>query len=287
MTMRTRTMQVFFVLPMLMVSTVGSAFAQDTPCKPGWKTAANGGCEQVWDTHPEILSKVEGQYTEEARAARIEGTVVLQLDVGVDGLPHNIRVVQSLDPGLDQKAIEALNQWRFQPATKDGHPVVSQAKVNMDFRLSHKAQPSPITAQAGPAVVKSSTPQSCPVLITNLSTGSVKAALFAGMTGAGSSRSYLTLKYQNNSDKQVSGIRFTVVYLNSLREPYHTEDLTTPTGSKLKPGKGFSLLQPDGDVTGGEKMEVLGWVAKALFSDGTSWSDDGSKSCTSSNSLKR
>jgi TonB family protein len=53
----------------------------------------------------------------EARAAGIQGTVVLQFDVGVDGVPHNVLIVRGLHPDVDQSAIDAMNQWRFQPGT--------------------------------------------------------------------------------------------------------------------------------------------------------------------------
>jgi TonB family protein len=120
------------------------AFAQTAvPCDPG---ALNGGCT---NSTPKILSKVEGQYTKEAQAAGIQGTVVLQFDVGVDGLPHNILVLQRVDPGLDQSAIEALSQWRFQPGTKDGRPVTwNDTKVSMDFRLAVQSQSHPCGLKA-------------------------------------------------------------------------------------------------------------------------------------------
>jgi len=123
--------------------------------------------------------------------------------------------------------------------------------------------------------------QSCPVVVQSLeSSSSAKAGLHAFLATAGSSSTYLILKYQNNSQKLVSGVRFVVVYLNSVREPAYTDDLTTPT-EKLKPGKSSSLINADGQITGGQKVETLGWVAKVLFADGSTWADDGSKSCSS------
>jgi TonB family protein len=82
-----------------------------------------------------LLSKVEPTYTQEARAAKIEGAVVLYVEVAPDGVPQNIRVLRGLDPGLDQKAIEAVSKWRFQPAMKDGKPVTVAAQVEVNFRL--------------------------------------------------------------------------------------------------------------------------------------------------------
>jgi hypothetical protein len=119
----------------------------------------------------------------------------------------------------------------------------------------------------------------CPVSIQDVeSSNGAKAGLFAALAGAGPSNSYLTLKFQNNSEKQVSGVRFVVTYFNSVREPVHTEDVTTPN-VKLKPGKSSSLISADGYITDGRKIEMLGWVAKVLFADGSTWVDDGSRSC--------
>jgi TonB family protein len=85
---------------------------------------------------PKLVSKVEPQYSEEARADGIQGTVLLQCAVGEDGVPHDIYVVQTLDPRLDQKAVEAVKQWRFQPAMRNGHAVAWEGvKVELTFRL--------------------------------------------------------------------------------------------------------------------------------------------------------
>ena len=123
--------------------------------------------------------------------------------------------------------------------------------------------------------------QSCPVAITRLeSSSSATAGLMAAMVGAGSSNTYLILKYQNNSKQPVTGVRFVVAYLNSVREPIDTENITTPI-HKLKPGKSMSFVRADESITGGLKMELLGWVAKVMFSDGTAWEDNGKHSCIS------
>jgi TonB family protein len=84
---------------------------------------------------PEAISTPDPQYTEEARSAKTQGTCVLLLIVDQQGLPQDIHVVRSLGHGLDQKAIEAVKQWRFHPALKDGHPVNVQISVEVGFRL--------------------------------------------------------------------------------------------------------------------------------------------------------
>jgi len=80
---------------------------------------------------------VKPVYTPEAMRARIYGNVVLTFDVLVDGTTSNFRIVKSLDPlyGLDQQAIEAVKQWRFRPATKNGVPIRAQATASVGFGI--------------------------------------------------------------------------------------------------------------------------------------------------------
>ncbi len=86
-------------------------------------------------TAPQVLKKKDPEYTKEARDAKIEGTVMLSLEVHPDGRAHNTRIVRSLDPGLDQKALEAVEQWKFEPGKKDGKPVAVAATIEINFRL--------------------------------------------------------------------------------------------------------------------------------------------------------
>ena len=84
---------------------------------------------------PQAISTPDPEYTEEARNAKTQGTCVLWLIVDEHGNPRDVRVVRGLGFGLDAKAIEAVKQWRFQPAEKDGHPVNVQISVEVGFRL--------------------------------------------------------------------------------------------------------------------------------------------------------
>ena len=84
---------------------------------------------------PRLVTKVEPQYSQEARAAKYEGTVGLSVEIGKDGLAHNIRIVKGLGLGLDEKAVEAVEQWQFQPGTRGGEPVTVQAAIEVNFRL--------------------------------------------------------------------------------------------------------------------------------------------------------
>ena len=61
--------------------------------------------------------------------------MVLWVVVGPDGRPHDMRVQRSLGMGLDEKAMEAVRQWKFEPARKDGQPVAVQINVEVNFRL--------------------------------------------------------------------------------------------------------------------------------------------------------
>ncbi len=80
-------------------------------------------------------------YSEGARKAGVEGSVVLWLIVDADGLPQQIKVQRSLGMGLDEEAVRAVKQWRFQPAIKDGKPVPVMINVQVNFRLYSGLKP--------------------------------------------------------------------------------------------------------------------------------------------------
>jgi periplasmic protein TonB len=84
---------------------------------------------------PQAISTPDPEYTEEARRAKAEGTCVLWLIVDSQGHPRDIKVVRGLGHGLDEKALEAVRQWRFQPSMKDGKPVDVQISVEVAFHL--------------------------------------------------------------------------------------------------------------------------------------------------------
>jgi protein TonB len=84
---------------------------------------------------PTIVSRVEPQYSEEARKARYQGTVVLEAIVKKDGTVDILRVVRSLGFGLDENAIQALKQWRFRPGMRNGIPVDVALNIEVNFNL--------------------------------------------------------------------------------------------------------------------------------------------------------
>ena len=77
----------------------------------------------------------EPEYTDEARQAHIQGTVVLDVIIRADGIGKVNKVVRGLGYGLDQKAIEAFEKWRFTPGTVDGKPVSVQLQIVINFHL--------------------------------------------------------------------------------------------------------------------------------------------------------
>src|SRR3954463_7203340 len=104
---------------------------------PGEGGGVGGGVYRVGGgvTAPALLFKKEPEYSEEARKAKYQGTVLLYIEVDPNGKATNIKVQRSLGLGLDEKAIEAVKQWKFKPGYKDGKPVTVAATIEVNFRL--------------------------------------------------------------------------------------------------------------------------------------------------------
>ena len=104
---------------------------------PGHGGGTGGGAFRVGGgvSAPKAIYSPDPEYSEEARKVKHMGVVVLWLVVGPDGKPRDIRVVRTLGLGLDEKAIEAVKNWRFEPALKDGKPVAVQVNVEVNFHL--------------------------------------------------------------------------------------------------------------------------------------------------------
>jgi TonB family protein len=105
----------------------------------GWGGGTGGGAYRPGNgvETPRLLKEVKPQYTAQAMRAKIQGEVLLECIVGVDGQVGNIRVVRSLDStfGLDQEAIKAARQWRFAPGTRQGQPVPVLVTIAIAFTL--------------------------------------------------------------------------------------------------------------------------------------------------------
>jgi len=104
---------------------------------PGDTAGIGGGVFQVGGgvSPPRPILQPEPEFSEEARKAKHQGVVVVRATVGADGKIHDPRVVRSLGLGLDEKAIEALNKWLFEPALKDGRKVAVVVDIEVNFRL--------------------------------------------------------------------------------------------------------------------------------------------------------
>jgi TonB family protein len=87
---------------------------------------------------PEVLEKTNPDYTDEARVAELEGSVLVQATIGEDGHAYDFKVTRPLGLGLDEKAIEAVKNWRFKPAEREGRPEAASSTVSVDFLLGPK-----------------------------------------------------------------------------------------------------------------------------------------------------
>ncbi len=114
------------VFPLLLAAAAAQGQPADTVYRIGNGVSA-----------PNVLSKVDPEYTREARKANLEGSVLLSMVVGRDGLAHDIKVVNGLGSGLDEEAIRAAKKWRFVPGQKNDEPVSVQATIEMKFTLLH------------------------------------------------------------------------------------------------------------------------------------------------------
>jgi protein TonB len=85
---------------------------------------------------PEIEDRVEPHYTEPARHAGIEGVVIVELVIDVDGAVESVKVHRGLPLGLTQNAVDAVRQWRFAPSTYNGHPVAVRYILTVRFNLT-------------------------------------------------------------------------------------------------------------------------------------------------------
>jgi TonB family protein len=84
---------------------------------------------------PSVSYKVDPQYAEVARLLKYSGTVMLTIIVDASGRARSIRIAKGLGFGLDEKAVEAVQQWVFRPGMKDGSPVNVKATIAVNFRL--------------------------------------------------------------------------------------------------------------------------------------------------------
>lgn len=84
---------------------------------------------------PRAIYSPDPEFSDEARKAKYQGVVVLNIIVGTDGKVHNPRVVRSLGMGLDEKAVEGIKTWKFDPSKKDGRAVAVEMNIEVTFNL--------------------------------------------------------------------------------------------------------------------------------------------------------
>jgi TonB family protein len=104
---------------------------------PGEGGGVGGGVFRVGGgvSQPAVIFKVDPEYSEEARKAKYSGTVTLAVIVDAEGRARDIHVIKSLGMGLDEKAVEAVEKWKFKPGMKGGQAVNVRATIEVNFRL--------------------------------------------------------------------------------------------------------------------------------------------------------
>ncbi len=104
---------------------------------PGSGGGIGGGVFRVGGgvSAPSVIYKVDPEYSEEARKAKYSGAVMLAIIVDTEGHARDVHVVKSLGMGLDEKAMEAVEKWKFKPGMKGGQPVAVRATIEVNFRL--------------------------------------------------------------------------------------------------------------------------------------------------------
>ena len=104
---------------------------------PGSGGNTGGGVMHIGGgvSRPVVLYQVEPEFSEEARKAKFSGNVEVYIWVDTDGRPSHIRVVRGVGMGLDEKAVEAVRQYRFKPAMKDGKPVQVDLYIDVNFQI--------------------------------------------------------------------------------------------------------------------------------------------------------
>jgi TonB family protein len=112
----------------------GGGFSQSFG-KSGWPSQPGAPRSLPYDKPPVPIYTPAAEFSKEARAAKIEGIVIVSVLVTEEGEPTDIHVEKSLGHGLDEKAVECVNRYRFKPAMKDGAPVAARVHVEINFKL--------------------------------------------------------------------------------------------------------------------------------------------------------
>jgi periplasmic protein TonB len=85
--------------------------------------------------HPKIVSQIDPDFSESARAQQFSGTTIVSLEVDKSGAVRDVQIVQPIGCGLNDQAVRAVKQWRFLPGRRKGEPVAVLVKAEVSFRL--------------------------------------------------------------------------------------------------------------------------------------------------------
>jgi TonB family protein len=86
-------------------------------------------------TPPRATYQPEPEYSDQARKKKFQGTCLLELVIGADGKPRDVRVIRHLGMGLDEIAVKTVKNWEFEPARKDGQPIAVKVGIEVSFHL--------------------------------------------------------------------------------------------------------------------------------------------------------
>jgi len=104
---------------------------------PGSGGNTGGGPKRIGGgvSAPQVIYQVEPEFSEEARKAKVAGNVLVNLWVDTNGNPSHVRVIRGVGMGLDEKAVEAVRQYKFKPAMENGKPVLVELNVEVNFQI--------------------------------------------------------------------------------------------------------------------------------------------------------
>jgi protein TonB len=104
---------------------------------PGSGGNTGGGPKRIGGgvSAPQLIFSVEPEFSEEARKAKVAGNVLVNLWVDTNGLPSHVHVIRGVGMGLDEKAVEAVKQYKFKPAMENGKPVLVELNVEVNFQI--------------------------------------------------------------------------------------------------------------------------------------------------------
>lgn len=124
---------------MALFSIVLMAGAQDNPARSSSSSASENSGEAIYRVGgavkaPQVISSPQPNYPRDARKGHAAGPIIVTLIVGSDGRVHDVKIERGISPELDQAAVEAVETWKFHPATKQGKPVSVQIATEFDFQ---------------------------------------------------------------------------------------------------------------------------------------------------------